>query len=213
MATLAAGTRVYIGGTAAPIIYSSATQVNALVPFGIAGAGATSIQVEYNGVKGNTITVPVVNSSPGIFSQGYGPGQAWMANQDWTFNSTSNPAPRNTYVAFWATGQGLVDIPQQDGTQPTAPPFPNPLLPVSVSLGGFSMGWFTPGKFNSTYSFPITPPRAARSLWLSPLARHLLGPASQLRSSDARLFEAGPTAWAVSAGIIAVDSPEPHPAC
>jgi uncharacterized protein (TIGR03437 family) len=136
MTTLAAGTRVYIGGTAAPIVYTSATQVNALAPFGIAGTGATSIQVEYNGVKGNAVTVAVVDSSPGILTQGYGPGQAWVQNQDQTFNSSSNPAPRNTYVAFWATGQGLVDIPQQDGIQPTIPPFPNPLLPVSVSLGG-----------------------------------------------------------------------------
>ena len=135
MTTLAAGTRVYIGGTAAPIVYTSATQVNALAPFGIAGTGAT-IQVEYNGVKGNAVTVPVVDSSPGILTQGYGPGQAWVQNQDQTFNSASNPAPRSTYVAFWATGQGLVDIRQQDGAQPSGPPFPNPLLPVSVSLGG-----------------------------------------------------------------------------
>jgi uncharacterized protein (TIGR03437 family) len=139
MTTLASGTRVYIGGTAAPIVYSSATQVNALVPFGIAGTAATSIQAEYNGVNGNAVTVPVVDSSPGILTQGYGPGQAWVLNQDQTFNSASNPAPRNTYVAFWATGQGLVDIPQQDGTQPTGPPFPNPLLPVSVSLGGVTI--------------------------------------------------------------------------
>jgi uncharacterized protein (TIGR03437 family) len=59
-----------------------------------------------------------------------------MVNEDGTFNSNLNPASRNTYVAFWATGQGLVDTPQQDGTQPTGPPFPNPLLPVSVSIGG-----------------------------------------------------------------------------
>ena len=136
MTTLAAGTRIYIGGTAAPITYSSATQVNALVPFGVAGTGTTTIQAEYNGVKGNTVTVSVMESSPGIFTQGFGPGQAWVVNQDQTFNSASNPAPRSTYITFWATGQGLVDIPQQDGKLPTGPPFPKPLLPVSVSLGG-----------------------------------------------------------------------------
>ena len=139
MTTLASGTRIYIGGTAAPITYSSASQVNALVPFGVAGTGATTIQAEYNGVKGNTVTVPVTESSPGIFTQGFGPGQAWVLNQDQTFNSASNPAPRGTYVAFWATGQGLVDIPQQDGNATTGPPFPKPLLPVNVSLGGVKM--------------------------------------------------------------------------
>jgi uncharacterized protein (TIGR03437 family) len=77
-----------------------------------------------------------VPSSPGIFTQSYGPGQARMVNQDGTFNSASNPTPRGTYIAFWVTGQGLVDTTVDDGTQPTGPPYPSPLLPVSVSLGG-----------------------------------------------------------------------------
>jgi uncharacterized protein (TIGR03437 family) len=33
----------------------------------------------------------------------------------------------------------LVDIPQQDGNATTGPPFPKPLLPVNVSLGGVKM--------------------------------------------------------------------------
>ena len=136
MATVAAGTTVYIGGIPAPILYASAKQINALVPFGVAGRGATTVQVEYNGVQGNVISVPVVDSSPGIFTQGYGPGQAWVLNQDSTFNSASNPAARNTYIAFWATGQGMVDVEMQDGVQVEGPPFPNPVLPVSVSIGG-----------------------------------------------------------------------------
>ena len=135
MTTVAAGTTVYIGGIPAPILYSSARQVNALVPFGVARRGATTVQVEYNGVQGNVISVPVGDSSPGIFTQGYGPGQAWVVNQDLTFNSASNPAARNAYIAFWATGQGLVDVEMQDGVQ-VEPPFPNPVLPVSVSIGG-----------------------------------------------------------------------------
>jgi uncharacterized protein (TIGR03437 family) len=39
-------------------------------------------------------------------------------------------------VAFWITGQGYVSAPPPDGIQPTGPPFPTPVLPVSVSLGG-----------------------------------------------------------------------------
>jgi len=105
------------------------------VPFRVSGLNTTTIQVTYNGVPGNTVTVPVVSSSPGIFTQSYGPGQAWVVNQDLTFNSASNPAARGTYVAFWATGQGLVNTTLADGTQPTGPPFPSPQLPVSVSLG------------------------------------------------------------------------------
>ena len=130
------GSSVSIAGTAAFLTYAQDGQINVLAPFQVSGLANTTIQVTYNGQPGNTVTVPVVPSSPGIFTQSYGPGQAWIANQDGTFNSASNPAPRGTYVAFWVTGQGLVNTTLADGTQPTGPPFPSPLLPVSVSLGG-----------------------------------------------------------------------------
>lgn len=139
MTTLLSGSRIYIGGAAAFLIYAQDGQVNALVPFGVAGIGSTTIQAEFNGIRGNTVIVPVVDSAPGVFTQAYGPGQAWMVNSDGTFNASSNPAARNTYVAFWATGQGLVNIPQQDGTQPTGPTYPSPLLPVSVTIGGVAL--------------------------------------------------------------------------
>jgi uncharacterized protein (TIGR03437 family) len=136
MTTQLAGSSVSVGGTAAYLTYAQDGQINLLVPFNVSGLQNTTIQVEYNGVKGNTVTVPVIASSPGIFTQAYGPGQAWMVNQDTTFNASSNPAPRNTYVAFWLTGQGLVNTTLADGTQPSGPTYPSPMLPLSVSLGG-----------------------------------------------------------------------------
>jgi uncharacterized protein (TIGR03437 family) len=139
MTTQLAGSSVYIGGTAAYLTYAQDGQVNVLVPFAVSGLQNTTIQVQFNGVKGNTVTVPVAASSPGMFTQSYGPGQVWMANQDNTFNSASNPAARGTYVAFWLTGQGLVNTTLADGAQPTGPPFPTPMLPVSVSLGGVAV--------------------------------------------------------------------------
>jgi uncharacterized protein (TIGR03437 family) len=138
MTTQLGGASVSIGGTAAYLTYAQDGQINALVPFGVGGT-QTTIQVEVNGVKSSSVTVPIVGASPGIFTQAYGPGQAWMANQDQTLNSSANPAPRNTYVAFWVTGQGYVNAPPPDGIQPTGPPFPTPVLPVSVSLGGVQL--------------------------------------------------------------------------
>ena len=138
MTTQLGGASVSIGGTAAYLTYAQDGQINALVPFG-AGGTQTTVQVEVNGVMSSIVTVPIVNASPGIFTQAYGPGQAWMVNQDQTFNSSSNPAARNTYVAFWLTGQGYVNAPPPDGIQPTGPPFPTPVLPVSVSLGGVQL--------------------------------------------------------------------------
>ena len=138
IATQLNGTSVSIGGTPAFMTYAQDGQINALVPFGIGGA-QTTIQVTYNSIASSTVTVPIANASPGIFTQSYGPGQAWMANQDGTFNSSSNPAARGSYVAFWLTGQGYVNAPPPDGVQPSGPPFPTPVLPVSVSLGGVAV--------------------------------------------------------------------------
>lgn len=139
MSTQLGGSSVYIGGTAAYLNYAQDGQINVLVPFNVSGLSTTTIQVQYNGVTGNSVTVPVVASSPGVFTQSYGPGQAWVANQDQSFNSASNPAARGTYIAFWLTGQGLLNATIADGTQPTGPPFPTPLLPVSVTLGGVTV--------------------------------------------------------------------------
>jgi uncharacterized protein (TIGR03437 family) len=133
------GASVSIGGTAAYLTYAQDGQINVLVPFRVSGLSGTTIQVTYNAVVGNSVTVPVVASSPGIFTQQYGPGQAWVVNQDLTFNSASNAAPRGTYVEFWVTGQGLVNTTLADGTQPSGSPYPTPLLPVSVSLGGVTV--------------------------------------------------------------------------
>ena len=139
MAMQLGGSSVSVGGTAAYLTYAQDGQINVLVPFRVSGLSNTTIQVTYSGVVGNSVTVPVVASSPGIFTQQYGPGQAWVVNQDSTFNSASNAAPRGTYVAFWATGQGLVNTTLADGTQPTGPPYPTPMLPVSVALGGVTV--------------------------------------------------------------------------
>jgi uncharacterized protein (TIGR03437 family) len=50
------------------------------------------VQVEYNGVKGNILTVPVVDAVPGIFSMnqsGTGPG-AILNWPDYSVNGASN---------------------------------------------------------------------------------------------------------------------------
>jgi len=139
MTTQLAGTSVSIGGTPAYLTYAQNAQINVLVPFDVSGLQNTTVQVTYNGTAGNSVTVPVVPSSPGIFTQQYGPGQVWMVNQDGEFNSSSNPAARNSYVTFWMTGQGAVNTPVADGKQPSGPPYPTPILPVSVSLGGVTV--------------------------------------------------------------------------
>jgi len=125
-------TKVMFNGIEAFLTYSSATQVNALVPYGV--SGKADVTVQYNGGTSDLFPLAVVDSAPGIFTQSYGPGQAWALNDDGTFNSTGNKVGRGGWIVFWATGQGPVNPGGQDGEIVTTPKNVN--LPVRVAIDG-----------------------------------------------------------------------------
>jgi len=65
------------------------------------------LQVEYNGVRSDPVTVPVLSSRPGIFSlDASGQGQGAILNEDGTLNSPSNPARRGSVISVFGTGGG-----------------------------------------------------------------------------------------------------------
>jgi uncharacterized protein (TIGR03437 family) len=106
-----------------------------VVPFGVTGTTAT-LQVLYQAQSTASTTVQVQDASPAVFSMNSdGGGQGAVLNQDGTVNSQSNPASRGSVVAIYATGAGLTSPASQDGLLTTAP-YPQPMLPVSVSIAG-----------------------------------------------------------------------------
>jgi uncharacterized protein (TIGR03437 family) len=111
-----AGTSVTFDGMAAPLLYAGANQINAIVPFGVAGKTGTQIVVTVNGVSSPADVEAVAVASPGIYSSDMsGTGQAAALNQDGTVNSASNPAERGSVVSFWITGAGLLNAAYEDG--------------------------------------------------------------------------------------------------
>lgn len=127
-----AGSRVFFNGIEAFLTYSSAGQINALVPYGVTGkADAT---VSYNGSTSAAFALGVTASAPGIFTQQYGTGQVWAVNNDYTFNTTTNPVARGQWVSFWVTGQGAVSPDGQDGESIVNPKTVS--LPVTLTIGG-----------------------------------------------------------------------------
>jgi uncharacterized protein (TIGR03437 family) len=106
--TLLAGTRVTIGGFAAPVIYASATQVNAIVPYEAAGLSSAMLTVSYLGNSSASATVAVLAAQPGVFTtNSTGIGQASAINQDGSFNGTGHPAPKGSYLTIYWTGGGV----------------------------------------------------------------------------------------------------------
>jgi uncharacterized protein (TIGR03437 family) len=133
--TALAGTQVLFDGIAGPMIYSSDSQVNAIVPFGVTGA-TTQLQVRYQNQPSETVPVALLEAAPGVFSAGgSGYGQALLQNQDGSFNSPENAAVPGSVVTFWLTGAGQLSPAGLDGAVAVGPDFPVPLLPVLVMVG------------------------------------------------------------------------------
>jgi uncharacterized protein (TIGR03437 family) len=133
----AGSTQVLIGGTASPILYASSTQINTVVPFGVTGT-TTQVQVLYNGQTAVSATVAVQPASPAVFSMDSNAGgQGAILNQDGSVNSHTNPALPGSEVVLYATGAGLTMPAGVDGlVTSVSPPYPTPVLPVSVTIDG-----------------------------------------------------------------------------
>lgn len=134
--TSLAGTTVFFGGIAAPLIYTSATQVAAIVPFNIQGS-SVPVTVVYQGQAANTLSVPLAATAPALFTiAGTGTGQALAIHVTGnSLNGAANPAKAGSYITLYATGAGQTTPPGVDGT-PGAVPLPLPVAKVTATIGG-----------------------------------------------------------------------------
>lgn len=127
-------TRVLFDGIPAALIYVSATQTSALVPYGV--SGKTILQVEYQGRKSNAIPLSVISTMPGVFTYSGGSGQIVAVNQDGTFNSATQPQTRGGWMVMFLTGQGALSPGIGDGLLPSGPSYPATAGSFSISVGG-----------------------------------------------------------------------------
>ena len=124
-----AGAEVSFDGVPAPLFYAQASQINAQVPYTIAGESVTQVEVFYQGQLAGTLSLPVVASAPALF--------AAALNQDGSLNSSTAPAARGTVVTFFGTGEGLTNGANIAG-QAAAAPYPIPALPVTLTVAGIA---------------------------------------------------------------------------
>jgi uncharacterized protein (TIGR03437 family) len=130
-----AGTMVSFNGIVAPILYTSATQVAAVVPYAVTGTTA-QVTVAYQGQVSAAFSVPAVASAPSLFALNQtGAGQAAAINAvDGTANSAANPVKIGAFISLYATGEGQTAPGGVDGKLGSAPT--RPVLAVSVTVGG-----------------------------------------------------------------------------
>ncbi|MBZ5617725.1 MAG: hypothetical protein LAQ69_03160 [Acidobacteriia bacterium] len=129
------GTTVSFNGLAAPILYTSATQVAAVVPYA-AGGSTARMSVTYQGQVSADFTVPMATTAPNLFTSNQaGWGQAAAINAvDGTVNSTVNPVKLGDYISLYATGEGQTIPARVDGKLSSTSA--RPVLPVGVTVGG-----------------------------------------------------------------------------
>jgi uncharacterized protein (TIGR03437 family) len=137
VASSSGGTQVLFDGVAAPILYSSAGQVAAVVPYAVDGKSGTQVQVKNGALSSDAVAFPVSQVAPSIFSVNLsGTGQAAILNQDGvTPNSSKSPAARGSIVSIYATGEGQTNPGGIDGQIAGSNP-PAPTRPVTVLIDG-----------------------------------------------------------------------------
>ena len=130
-----AGTSVLINGSLAPIVYTSANQVAAVMPFATGGS-LGQLFVQYQGQSSAPFNLSVAGVTPGLFTlNGSGTGQAAAGNQDGSLNGSASPAKAGTFVSLYITGAGQTNPGGTDGHLATVP-LPLPVLPVTATIGG-----------------------------------------------------------------------------
>jgi uncharacterized protein (TIGR03437 family) len=135
LSTALSGVQVLFNGTPAPLYYVQSQQINAQTPYEIAGLASAGMQVVYQGNLVASMQVSLVDASPALFTLGNGAGNAVVINQDGSVNSDKNPAPRGSIVVLYATGDGQTSPAGVTG-QAASPPYPAPILAVSLSMAG-----------------------------------------------------------------------------
>jgi uncharacterized protein (TIGR03437 family) len=158
VSTTIGGVQVTVNGFFCPMVFASASQVSAVVPYEIKGFASATVLVKFRGVSSNGVLVNVATTVPGVFTanaSGTGPGA--IANSNGSTNAPSNPAARGDTVVVYLTGEGETSPFGVTGkvTTVAAPPqplTPAPLLPVSVTVGGQPANWSFAGEAPSFVS-------------------------------------------------------------
>jgi uncharacterized protein (TIGR03437 family) len=140
--TMLANTQVTFDSRPAPLYYVVNTPAYSIItgftPFDIAGQGSTVVNISYNGVMSDGVTIPVPDATPGLYTAAAsGSGEAAILNADSSVNSDTNPASVGHIVAVYGTGGGATTPAGGDGAiTGSGPPVLVLNLPMQVYVDG-----------------------------------------------------------------------------
>ncbi len=160
-----AGVQVLFDGIAGTPTFVSATQINVIVPWEIAGRTSTTIVVSYNNTPSAGLTLQVTSVAPDIYTQNAtGSGQAAAVNLSTAAASVYNGplggtypgttlatalAPQGSFIALFLTGGGLTSPGSTDGSVNSSTVF----MPLKNWTQGSSVVTATIGGQPATVQF------------------------------------------------------------
>lgn len=127
------------GEIAAPLLFVDDAQINAVVPYGVAGIAGLSVEVLYLSQTSNLFPVSLTATAPGLFtSNSSGTGQV-AANQYDNLGNYQNqnvaaaPAKAGWTLVLYMTGEGQVSPNVNSGAVTVYNSSTNPPVPVPVA--------------------------------------------------------------------------------
>jgi uncharacterized protein (TIGR03437 family) len=129
------GTSVTINGNLAPLVFVSATQINAQTPYETK-EGTATLLIQAGSVTSAPVKFQVVDTAPAVVTTA-GSRHAMAQNDpDAALNTPDNPAQPGQSVTVFLTGQGVLDNPVPNGAVPPDSPISAPLAAIQAQIGG-----------------------------------------------------------------------------
>ena len=116
--TEASGSYISLDGVRLPMVYASAGQINAQIPFSFVGVDKLVVTT----ANGSTqIPISVAAAAPAIFLNPDGSANALAMHADGSMVTAGAPAAAGETITLWLTGLGAVAGSVTPGTMPAAP--------------------------------------------------------------------------------------------
>lgn len=122
LATSLGGVSVTFDGVLAPMLLAYTNQLNLQVPFEVAGNTSTQVVINYLGLAGLPVAVPVGVEQPAFFTVTPLGTDSIATNHDGTLNSPQNPEARGNAVTLYGTGLGELSYSVATGGGAPIPP-------------------------------------------------------------------------------------------
>ena len=111
------GVRVTVNGLPAPLLYAASSQINLVMPFGVAGE-RVQFEIRRDAKPIAALSQWLHPHQPGLFATGTQFGPLAALNQAGSVNSATNPAAPGSVIAIFATGLGAMTPQLPDGAAP-----------------------------------------------------------------------------------------------